>query len=90
MSGYYDDPEIRPYHGKGSPARTSMPWWNPRYWAKKVWIAIAAVLIIVIIIAVAVGVTVSKQNAYPSYKELSYKLQDTCGFILSRILQTPN
>ncbi|KAM3469054.1 hypothetical protein MY5147_007353 [Beauveria neobassiana] len=77
MPGYEDDGDVRPYHGKASRVTTRMPWWNPRYWARKVWIAIVVVLIIVIVIAVAVGVTVSKNNAYPAYKELSYTLQDT-------------
>lgn len=75
-----------PYHGKASRAATTkMPWWNPRYWARKVWIAIVVVVVVVIIvvIAVAVGVTLSKKdNAYPSYKELSYTLQDTCKYHL--------
>ncbi|EGX89459.1 endo-1,3(4)-beta-glucanase, putative [Cordyceps militaris CM01] len=80
MSGYEDDGDLVPHHGKPSrTATTKMPWWNPRYWARKVWIAVAvAVVIIVVVIGVAVGVTVSKNNAYPSYKALSYTLQDTC------------
>lgn len=78
MADYYDDrDDLRPYR-KPHRATTSMPWWNPRYWARKVWIGVIAVVVIIIVIAVAVGVTVSKQNAYPSYKALSYKLQDTC------------
>ncbi|KAH8710636.1 putative glycosidase C21B10.07 [Beauveria bassiana] len=54
MPGYEDDGDVRPYHGKASRVTTRMPWWNPRYWARKVWIAIVVVLIIVIVIAVAV------------------------------------
>lgn len=80
MPGYDDEGDLVPYHGKASRAATTkMPWWNPRYWARKVWIAIVVVLVIIIVVAVAVGVTLSKKdNAYPSYKELSYTLQDTC------------
>ncbi|KAJ6790260.1 hypothetical protein PWT90_06576 [Aphanocladium album] len=78
MPGYEDEGDLMPYRGKPShPATTKMPWWNPRYWAKKVWIALTVVIVIIIVIAVAVGVTVSKSNAYPSYKELAYSLQDT-------------
>lgn len=79
MAGYEDDDELNPY-GMTNHAASSIPWWNPRYWARKVWIAIAVVVVIVIVIAVAVGVTVSKNNAYPNYTQLSYKLQDTCMF----------
>lgn len=79
MAGYEDKGEINSY-GRTSQAASSMPWWNPRYWARKIWIAIAVVVVVVIVIAVAVGVTVSKNNAYPNYTQLSYKLQDTCMF----------
>ncbi len=87
MPGYDDEGDLMPYHGKASRAATTkMPWWNPRYWARKVWIAVVAVLVIVIVIAVAVGVTVSKKdNAYPSYNALSYTLQDTCKFYLHHV-----
>lgn len=85
MPGYDDEGDLMPYHGKPShPATTKMPWWNPRYWAKRVWIGLAVALAIVIAIAVAIGVTVSKANAYPSYKELAYTLQDTCKCRQSR------
>ncbi len=60
--------------------QTRMPWWNPRYWSRKVWLAVVAVVVIVVVIVVAVAVTVTKKNAYPSYSELSYSLKDTCKF----------
>lgn len=59
-------------------AQTTMPWWNPRYWRKRVWISLAALIVIIIIIAVAVGVTQAKANAYPDYSEVSYALSETC------------
>ncbi|KAJ3474865.1 hypothetical protein NLG97_g9660 [Lecanicillium saksenae] len=78
MTGYDDEGDLMPYHGKPRhPATTKMPWWNPRYWGKRVWIGLAVVVAILIAIGVGVGVTVSKANAYPSYKQLAYSLQDT-------------
>ncbi|XWW99379.1 hypothetical protein V2A60_007388 [Cordyceps javanica] len=85
MPAYEDEDDLVPYHGKANRATTKMPWWNPRYWARKVWIAVAVVVVIIIVvIGVAVGVTVSKNNAYPSYKPLSYTLQDTCEYSTQR------
>ncbi|OAA72598.1 Concanavalin A-like lectin/glucanase [Cordyceps fumosorosea ARSEF 2679] len=83
MPGYEDEGDLMPshHHGKASRAVTKMPWWNPRYWTRKVWIAVVVVFVIIaVVIGVAVGVTVSKNNAYPSYKPLSYALQDTCKY----------
>ncbi|CAM1508179.1 Fc.00g050270.m01.CDS01 [Cosmosporella sp. VM-42] len=57
--------------------QSSMPWWNPRYWRKRVWAGVVAAIIIVIIIIIAVAVTQSKNNSYPDYTELSYSLKDT-------------
>ncbi|KAF4120578.1 Glycosyl hydrolases family 16 [Geosmithia morbida] len=66
-------------HGAAGVSRvqTTKPWWNARYWPKKVWAGVAAIVVIVIVIAVAVGVTQSKKDAYPNYTELSYSLKDT-------------
>ncbi|KAG9250924.1 concanavalin A-like lectin/glucanase domain-containing protein [Emericellopsis atlantica] len=64
---------------RSRPVQTSKPWWNPRYWRKRVWIAIAVILLIIIVIAVAVGVTQSKSNKYPDYSALSYALSETYG-----------
>lgn len=59
--------------------QSRMPWWNPRYWRKRVWLGVAALVVIVIIIAVAAGVAESKKNsAYPDYTDLNYSLADTC------------
>ncbi|RSL89206.1 hypothetical protein CEP51_001331 [Fusarium floridanum] len=58
-------------------ASPSMPWWNPRYWRKRVWAGVVAVILILIAIIVAVAVTQSKNNAYPDYTTLSYSLKDT-------------
>ena len=57
--------------------QSSMPWWNPRYWRKRVWGGIVAVVVIVIVIVIAVVVTQSKNNSYPSYTQVSYSLKDT-------------
>lgn len=62
-------------------ARSSMPWWNPRYWGKRAFITIGiiAVIVLVIIIIVAVMVTkaAKKNNAYPNYTNVTYALSDT-------------
>ncbi|POR36733.1 Uncharacterized protein TPAR_03033 [Tolypocladium paradoxum] len=60
-------------------APASIPWWNPRYWRKRVWAGVAIVIVIVIVIAAAVGVSQAKKNAYPDYSPLSYSLADTYG-----------
>lgn len=75
----YDEIMFSRSNGDVRHAPTSMPWWNPRYWRKRVWAAVSAVIVIVIVIAVAVGVTQAKKNnAYPDYSALSYSLSDTC------------
>lgn len=74
----YDSPD--PVRAGGiTKAPATKPWWNPRYWRKRVWAGVAALIAIIIIIAVAVGVTQSKKNAYPDYSELNYSLKDTCA-----------
>ena len=78
--GYDEIPMNRGSAPDARHLQTSMPWWNPRYWRKRVWAAIAVVLLIVIVIAVAVGVTEAKNNKYPDYSELSYSLSETCKF----------
>lgn len=73
-------------------ARSSMPWWNPRYWGKRVFITIGiiAVIVLVIIIIVAVMVTkaAKKNNAYPNYTNVTYALKETSklSFILTCIV----
>lgn len=58
-----------------------MPWWNPRYWGKRVFITIGiiAIIVLVIIIIVAVMVTkaAKKNNAYPNYTNVTYSLSET-------------
>ncbi|CAI6096387.1 unnamed protein product [Clonostachys chloroleuca] len=63
--------------GDVRPLQTSLPWWNPRYWTKRIWIGVVTALVIIIVIAVAVGVTQAKKNAYPNYSQLSYSLKET-------------
>ena len=61
--------------------QTRKPWWNPRYWGRKVWIFVVVLLVVVIavVIGVAVGVSqANKKNAYPDYKALNYSLKKTC------------
>jgi hypothetical protein len=72
----YDDYNQRSQQGIRH-AQATMPWWDPRYWRKRVWAGVAAVIIIIIVIAVAVGVTQAQNNAYPNYTELSYSLKET-------------
>lgn len=61
--------------------QTSMPWWNPRYWRKRVWGGVVAAILIIIAIIIAVAVTVTRKKAYPNYTELSYSLKETCEFV---------
>lgn len=59
--------------------QSSMPWWNPRYWRKRVWGGVVAAILIVIAIIIGVVVSqVKKNNAYPNYTQLSYSLSETC------------
>jgi len=76
----YDEAMFPPRGAPGNvrQARASMPWWNPRYWRKRVWAGIGVVLVVVIIVAVAVGVTQSKKNRYPDYSAITYSLSETC------------
>ncbi|KAK7414686.1 hypothetical protein QQX98_006454 [Neonectria punicea] len=72
--------EIMLTRGGGASVRhvqTSMPWWNPRYWRKRVWFGVVAAILIVIAIIIGVVVSVTKKNAYPNYSTLSYSLVDT-------------
>lgn len=57
--------------------QASMPWWNPRYWRKRIWFGVVAGILIILAIIIAVAVTVTKNNAYPNYTTLSYSLVDT-------------
>ncbi|KAK2593220.1 hypothetical protein QQS21_009060 [Conoideocrella luteorostrata] len=73
----YQDFRYERNRGPGQPVATSRPWWNPRYWTRKIWIGVVALVVIIIVVVVAVAVTVSKKNRYPDYSPLTYKLQDT-------------
>lgn len=64
-------------------ASSTMPWWNPRYWRKRVWAAIIIVIIVIVIIIVAVAVGKARKNIYPDYTPLSYSLKDTCKCLSS-------
>lgn len=78
MTPQYEDIRFDRNRGNGHQVATSRPWWNPRYWTKKIWAGLAVVLVIVIVVAVAVGVTQSKKSSYPDYKPITYSLKDTC------------
>lgn len=78
----YEDIRYARNKGLGQPVATSRPWWNPRYWTRKIWIAVVAVVVIVVVVIIAVAVTVTKKNAYPDYSPLTYNLQDTCEYYL--------
>ncbi|QGI80331.1 unnamed protein product [Fusarium fujikuroi] len=60
-------------------ASSSMPWWNPRYWRKRIWATIIIVILVIVIIIVAVAVERARKNMYPDYSPLSYTLKDTYG-----------
>lgn len=78
---FYEIDYDQPYR-PGRAVQTSMPWWNPRYWTKKIWIILGIVVAAVIAIVVAVAVTQSHSSSsgsYPNYTNLSYSLVDTYG-----------
>ncbi|RCI16468.1 hypothetical protein L249_2085 [Ophiocordyceps polyrhachis-furcata BCC 54312] len=60
-------------------AKAAMPWWEPRFWRKRVWAAVAGVVVVVVVVAVvvAVAVSLSGHGSYPDYKPLTYALRDT-------------
>jgi hypothetical protein len=66
-----------PEHRSLRPAQTTLPWWNPRYWPKKVWAGIVTLIVVLAIIVGAVVGVNAKKNAYPNYSELSYSLAET-------------
>lgn len=77
----YDDFGMGRAQANNTKVRDSNPWWNPRYWSRKIWIAVVAVVVIIIIVIIGVAVGVSqanKKNAYPDYSKINYKLSDTC------------
>jgi ABC-type proline/glycine betaine transport system permease subunit len=55
-----------------------MPWWNPRYWQKRVWLILVAIVVIIAIVVGAVVGVQAKKSRYPEYSELSYSLAETC------------
>ncbi|KJZ70750.1 hypothetical protein HIM_09883 [Hirsutella minnesotensis 3608] len=60
-------------------ARTSKPWWNPRYWRKRAWAGLVVGVAVIAIVIAAVGVTLARKNAYPDYTAVAYALRDTYG-----------
>ena len=63
--------------------KTTVSWYNPRYWGKKMLIGCIAGVIILIIIIVIIAVVVSKvkksnNSSYPDYSNQTYALKDTC------------
>lgn len=58
--------------------QTSMPWWNPRYWRKRVWLGVVVAILVILAIVIAVAVTQTRKSAYPDYTALNYTLSETC------------
>ncbi|OAQ64750.1 glycoside hydrolase family 16 [Pochonia chlamydosporia 170] len=75
----YEDIRYARNRGLGQPVATRRPWWNPRYWTRRIWIGVVVVVVIIVAVVIAVAVTVTKKNAYPDYSTLTYNLQDTYG-----------
>lgn len=71
-------PALGSANGRGPAVNPSPSKWNPRFWRKRNWIALAVILGILLIVIIAVTVTNSKRNAYPNYSAQSYSLKDTC------------
>ncbi|QUC20010.1 uncharacterized protein UV8b_04251 [Ustilaginoidea virens] len=69
--------EALQYDGAGHrPVATRRPWWNPRFWTRRVWTWLCAAAVVIVIV-IAVAATVTKKKAYPDYSALNYSLQDT-------------
>lgn len=70
----------------GMPSRSKVaarkPWWNPRYWSRRVWISVVILILVIIVVAVVGGVLGSRHSnsagSYPDYSPLNYSLADTC------------
>ncbi len=57
--------------------------WDVKHWGWKKWALIAGgIVVLIVVIIIAVEVT-KKNNAYPNYSPLSYKLADTCTHLLT-------
>lgn len=56
------------------------PWYNFRYWRKRVWalVIVSVAVIVVVPVVVAVLEVELKKNRYPDYGKLNYTLSDTC------------
>lgn len=81
---YEMDSPPAPKYEVDRPDTLAPRWYEYRYWSRKAWIGvgIAVVVVVVVIIAAVAGVEVSKKNnRYPDYSKLTYKLADTCGFL---------
>ncbi|KAH8177273.1 glycosyl hydrolases family 16 domain-containing protein [Sarocladium implicatum] len=64
------------------PVQTSMPWWNPRYWSRRIWLLVVFIVVALIAIIIAVVVTQTRSSnsgSYPDYTNLTYSLVDTYG-----------
>ena len=65
-----------PYYYNAPPKKRHR--WDPRSWTRRTKIIAlggGAILLIIIIVAAAVG---SRDNRYPAYDKINYRLQDTC------------
>ncbi|KAI9149363.1 putative glycosidase [Paramyrothecium foliicola] len=71
--------EVREARGHGQFNEAAAPWWNPKYWQKRVWAIVVAIIVVIAIVVGAVVGTQVKKNAYPDYTELSYSLAETYG-----------
>lgn len=50
---------------------------NPKNWSRKCWIISAIISVVVLVIVIVVAVVVSRQNRYPDYSALNYRLVET-------------
>ncbi|RDL40908.1 uncharacterized protein BP5553_00887 [Venustampulla echinocandica] len=83
----YESPDGYEMNGPPAPkyevdrAGTLAPrWYEYKHWNRRTWIGVGAVvvLVVVIIVATVAGVEVAKKNnRYPDYSKLTYKLSDT-------------
>ncbi|KAI4863234.1 glycoside hydrolase family 16 protein [Hypoxylon rubiginosum] len=74
---YSTEQHLPPRANMAYNAQPKAPWWNPRYWRKRIWAIVITIIVIIIVIVIVVPVEVAKANRYPDYTALNYTLSDT-------------
>jgi len=54
-------------------------WWDFKAWGWKKWAIFGVILVILIVVIIVAAVLGTKEEKYPSYSKLNYRLTDTCA-----------